>query len=71
MLDAYASVRPFTTEETAAWPAMLRAAALRFWISRLYDFYLPREAEMLTPHDPTHFERILRDRIHNAVEGLA
>jgi homoserine kinase type II len=62
LMQAYQSVRPLTREEQASWHLMLRAAALRFWVSRLWDFYLPRDAQMLTPHDPTHFERILLSR---------
>ena len=70
MLDAYHQIRPFSTAERAAWQAMLRAAALRFWLSRLYDFHMPRDAEMLTTHDPAHFERILRPRISQAAPEL-
>lgn len=62
LMDAYQSVRPLSKEEQANWPLMIRAAALRFWISRLWDFYLPRDAQMLTPHDPRHFENILLSR---------
>jgi homoserine kinase type II len=62
LMSAYQSVRPLSDAELASWPMMLRAAALRFWISRLWDFYLPRDAQMLTPHDPKHFERILLSR---------
>ena len=68
MLDAYQSVRPLTAAERTLLPAMLRAGALRFWISRLWDFYLPREASMLKPHDPTHFERVLRERVAHPVQ---
>ena len=62
LMQAYQAVRPLTKEEQASWSLMLRAAALRFWVSRLWDFYLPRDAQMLTPHDPTHFEHILLSR---------
>ena len=64
LLRAYQNVRPLQAAERELFPAMQRAAALRFWISRLWDYYLPREASMLTPHDPAHFERVLQARIH-------
>jgi homoserine kinase type II len=68
MLAAYQSVRPLTAAERQLLPAMLRAGALRFWLSRLWDWYLPREASMLKPHDPTHFERVLRERLRQSRE---
>ena len=46
---------------------MQRAGALRFWISRLEDLHLTREASMLQPHDPTHFERVLRERVRQSL----
>ncbi|MCW8200037.1 homoserine kinase [Verminephrobacter aporrectodeae subsp. tuberculatae] len=67
MLGAYQAVRRLSAAERALLPAMLRAGALRFWISRLWDFHLPREASMLTPHDPAHFERVLRERVARPV----
>ena len=69
MLATYQAVRPLTEDERSLLPAMARAGALRFWISRLWDYYLPREAQVLTPHDPRHFERVLRQRIAQPVQA--
>lgn len=62
LLQGYRSRRSPTDAERAAWPNLLRAAALRFWLSRLFDLHLPRPAEMVTPKDPAHFERVLTAR---------
>ncbi|MCO5123277.1 MAG: homoserine kinase [Rhizobacter sp.] len=60
---AYAAIRPLEGAEARLMPAMLRGAALRFWISRLWDLHLPRDAQLLTAHDPTPFEHVLRERV--------
>ncbi|CAN7208355.1 homoserine kinase [Rhizobacter sp. LjRoot28] len=62
---AYDRERPLSSSERRLMPALLRAGALRFWVSRLWDFHLPRDATMLKAHDPGHFERVLRQRIDN------
>jgi homoserine kinase type II len=65
LVTAYERVRPLEAAEHRLLPAWLRAGALRFWLSRLWDLQLPRDATLLQAHDPAPFERVLRARIDN------
>jgi len=62
LVAGYESVRPLEGGELRLLPALMRAAAFRFWLSRSWDVHLPRDAVVLKAHDPDHFERVLRQR---------
>ena len=62
-LDAYKKIRSFNDNEDRAWNDVLRLASLRFWVSRLNDFYHAEEGELTFIKDPNHFKKILKKRI--------
>lgn len=59
LLHAYGESRPLTEAEGDVWPVLLRAAALRFWLSRAYDWHFPRDGEMIDARDPEPFKQLL------------
>jgi homoserine kinase type II len=60
LLAGYAGVRPLSAAESLAWPALRRAAALRFWLLRLEVRHRPRQGEVVTIKDPEHFRAMLQ-----------
>ena len=69
LLTAYRRVRDFSADEMAALPLLARGAAMRFLLTRLYDWlYTPGDA-MVTRKDP--LEYLARLRFHAGVSGPA
>jgi homoserine kinase type II len=60
LLAAYESLRPLEPVEKQLWPILLRAAALRFWLSRLEHQCYPRPGEITQQKDPLIFRHILQ-----------
>jgi len=58
-LTAYSDTRLLETCEHSALPIMLQVAALRFWLSRLFDKNFPLEGELTFVKDPNEFKEML------------
>ncbi|NNG03802.1 MAG: homoserine kinase [Inquilinus sp.] len=69
MLSAYRKVRPFSTAELEALPLLARGSALRFLLTRLYDWLNHPEGAFVKPKDPLEYWRKLR--FHQQVSGPA
>jgi homoserine kinase type II len=63
LLEGYEKHRILTPIEHEAWSVMLRAAALRFWLSRLQDKLFPREGEITQMKNPDEYKNILKNRL--------
>lgn len=67
LLRGYASVRQLSQAEYDALPRLCRGAALRFLLTRLYDWLNHDEAAFVRPKDPRQF--LDRLRFHQQVDG--
>lgn len=69
LLEGYAQIRPFTADETKAWPILTRTAAMRFWLSRLIPWLgiaqASRQGGEMKLKDPEQYKQILLHRIRN------
>jgi homoserine kinase type II len=59
LVSAYETLRPLHNEEKQHWKTVLRAAALRFWLSRLVHQHYPRSGDMIQQKSPLLFRQLL------------
>ncbi|WP_313524791.1 homoserine kinase [Shinella sp.] len=69
LLDGYESVRPLSDEEAAALPLLARGSALRFFLTRLYDWLMTPPGALVVKKDPLEYLRKLR--FHRQVRNPA
>lgn len=67
MLSSYRRVRPFSDAELAALPVFARGGALRFLLTRLYDWLNQPPGALVRPKDPLEYLAILQ--FHQGVGG--
>ncbi len=60
LLGGYRNVRPFSAAEIDALPMLARGAALRFLLTRLYDWLSVPAGALVVPKDPLEYYRKLR-----------
>jgi len=63
LVQSYQRIRPLAELEQKAWSTVLRAGALRFWLSRLRDKHFPRAGEITHVKDPDTFKQLLEFHI--------
>jgi homoserine kinase type II len=69
LLEGYQSVRPLSAEELEALPLLARGSALRFFLTRLYDWLTTPEGALVVKKDPLEYLNKLR--FHRTVQSVA
>jgi homoserine kinase type II len=67
MLSRYRTVRPFSDAEVQALPLLARGSALRFLLTRLYDWLHHSEGALVQPKDPLDY--LAKLSFHQTVNG--
>jgi homoserine kinase type II len=69
MLEGYSSVRPLSAQEFEAMPILSRGSAMRFLLTRLYDWLNVPPGALVVPHDPREY--LAKLRFHQGIGSAA